>query len=125
MGSWRGRAAASCDLMLAVGTKLSVYPIAGVVPVAKRAGAAEIVARQAEIARHIRTREIPICQFDPRRGVAALARIVKHGHGLAGAPLAQNLACLVDDGHGLGVNAWRLDAKTKKGAGELVSGPLE
>ena len=31
------RAAAGCDLMLAVGTKLSVYPIAGVVPVAKRA----------------------------------------------------------------------------------------
>src|SRR5207247_9058128 len=32
-------AAARCDLMLAVGTKLSVYPIAGVVPVAKRAAA--------------------------------------------------------------------------------------
>ena len=32
-------AAANCDLMLAVGTKLSVYPIAGIVPVAKEAGA--------------------------------------------------------------------------------------
>src|SRR5437667_55141 len=31
------QAAARCDLMLTVGTKLSVYPIAGVVPVAKRA----------------------------------------------------------------------------------------
>src|SRR5881409_4443369 len=34
-----GAAARRCDLMLAVGTKLSVYPIAGVVPVAKEAGA--------------------------------------------------------------------------------------
>jgi NAD-dependent deacetylase len=33
------RAAKSCDLLLAVGTTLSVYPIAGIVPVAKRAGA--------------------------------------------------------------------------------------
>src|SRR5215472_11310159 len=32
-------AARACDLMLAVGTTLAVYPIAGVVPVAKRAGA--------------------------------------------------------------------------------------
>src|SRR5581483_10100375 len=32
------QAARACDLMLAVGTKLSVYPIAGVVPVAKEAG---------------------------------------------------------------------------------------
>src|SRR5262247_3690674 len=37
------RAAAGCDLMLAVGTKLSVYPIAGVVPVAKRAGARVVI----------------------------------------------------------------------------------
>jgi NAD-dependent deacetylase len=37
------RAAANCDLMLAVGTKLSVYPIAGVVPVAKRAGARVVI----------------------------------------------------------------------------------
>jgi NAD-dependent deacetylase len=29
--------------MLAVGTKLSVYPIAGVVPVAKRAGARVVI----------------------------------------------------------------------------------
>jgi NAD-dependent deacetylase len=36
-------AAANCDLMLAVGTKLSVYPIAGVVPVAKRAGARVVI----------------------------------------------------------------------------------
>src|SRR6266702_3807087 len=33
------QAAARCDLMLTVGTKLSVYQIAGVVPVAKRARA--------------------------------------------------------------------------------------
>jgi NAD-dependent deacetylase len=37
------RAARECDLMLAVGTKLSVYPIAGVVPVAKEAGARVII----------------------------------------------------------------------------------
>jgi NAD-dependent deacetylase len=37
------QAAASCDLMLAVGTKLSVYPVAGVVPVAKRAGARVVI----------------------------------------------------------------------------------
>src|SRR4029453_8680423 len=37
------QAAASCDLMLAVGTKLSVYPIAGVVPVAKQAGARVVI----------------------------------------------------------------------------------
>jgi len=37
------RAARSCDLMLAVGTKLSVWPIAGVVPVAKEAGARVVI----------------------------------------------------------------------------------
>lgn len=37
------RAARACDLMLAVGTKLSVYPIAGVVPVAKEAGARVVI----------------------------------------------------------------------------------
>jgi NAD-dependent deacetylase len=37
------QAARACDLMLAVGTKLSVYPIAGVVPVAKEAGARVII----------------------------------------------------------------------------------
>ena len=37
------QAAANCDLMFAVGTKLSVYPIAGVVPVAKRAGARVVI----------------------------------------------------------------------------------
>ena len=36
-------AARECDLMLAVGTTLSVYPIAGVVPVAKRAGARVVI----------------------------------------------------------------------------------
>jgi NAD-dependent deacetylase len=38
-----GTAARRCDLMLAVGTKLSVYPIAGVVPVAKEAGARVVI----------------------------------------------------------------------------------
>ncbi len=38
-----GAAARRCDLMLAIGTKLSVYPIAGVVPVAKEAGARVVV----------------------------------------------------------------------------------
>ena len=33
------RAASECDFLLAVGTTLAVYPIAGVVPVAKRVGA--------------------------------------------------------------------------------------
>jgi len=36
-------AARRCDLMLAVGTKLSVWPIAGVVPVAKEAGARVVI----------------------------------------------------------------------------------
>jgi NAD-dependent deacetylase len=35
--------AASCDLMLAIGSSLSVHPIAGVVPVAKRAGARVVI----------------------------------------------------------------------------------
>ena len=40
----RAEAAASrCDLMLAVGTKLSVYPVAGVVPLAKQAGARVVI----------------------------------------------------------------------------------
>src|SRR5215468_7806136 len=37
------RAANECDLMLAIGTTLSVYPIAAVVPVAKRAGARVVI----------------------------------------------------------------------------------
>jgi NAD-dependent deacetylase len=37
------RAAERCDLLLAVGTTLSVYPIAGVVPVAKDAGARIVI----------------------------------------------------------------------------------
>jgi NAD-dependent deacetylase len=36
-------AARGCDLLLAVGSTLSVYPIAGVVPVAKRAGARIVI----------------------------------------------------------------------------------
>ena len=36
-------AAEACDLMLAIGTTLAVYPIAGVVPVAKRAGARVVI----------------------------------------------------------------------------------
>jgi NAD-dependent deacetylase len=36
-------AARSCDLLLAVGSTLSVFPIAGVVPVAKRAGARIVI----------------------------------------------------------------------------------
>jgi len=38
-----GDAARRCDLMMAIGTKLSVYPIAGVVPVAKEAGARVVI----------------------------------------------------------------------------------
>ena len=37
------QAAADCDLMLAVGSTLSVYPVAGVVPIAKRAGARIVI----------------------------------------------------------------------------------
>jgi NAD-dependent deacetylase len=37
------RAASECDLLLAVGSTLSVYPIAGVVPLAKRAGARVVI----------------------------------------------------------------------------------
>ena len=36
-------AAGRCDLMLAVGTKLSVWPVAGVVPTAKEAGARVVI----------------------------------------------------------------------------------
>jgi NAD-dependent deacetylase len=36
-------AAERCDLMFAIGTTLAVYPIAGVVPVAKRAGARVVI----------------------------------------------------------------------------------
>ena len=38
-----GQAARRCDLMLAVGTKLSVWPIAGVVPAARDTGARVII----------------------------------------------------------------------------------
>ena len=37
------RAANSCDLMIAIGTTLSVYPIASVVPLAKRSGARVVI----------------------------------------------------------------------------------
>ena len=37
------RAAERCDLLLTVGTKLSVYPIAGVVPIAQEAGARLVI----------------------------------------------------------------------------------
>jgi NAD-dependent deacetylase len=37
------KAARQCDLMLCVGSKLSVYPIAGVVPVAKHSGARVVI----------------------------------------------------------------------------------
>ena len=37
------RAARTCELMLAIGTKLSVWPVAGVVPVAKEAGARVVI----------------------------------------------------------------------------------
>jgi NAD-dependent deacetylase len=37
------RAANACDLMIAIGTTLSVYPIAGVVPIAKQAGARVVI----------------------------------------------------------------------------------
>jgi NAD-dependent deacetylase len=37
------RAARGCDLLVAVGSTLSVYPIAGVVPVAKHAGARVVI----------------------------------------------------------------------------------
>ena len=37
------QAAEICDLLLAVGTTLSVYPVAGVVPVAKEAGARVVI----------------------------------------------------------------------------------
>lgn len=37
------RAAEACDLLLAVGTTLAVFPIAGVVPIAKKAGARLVI----------------------------------------------------------------------------------
>lgn len=37
------KAASECDLFLALGTSLAVYPIAGIVPVAKRAGAPIVI----------------------------------------------------------------------------------
>src|SRR5260221_8011740 len=36
-------AARNCDLLLAVGSTLGVYPVAGVVPIAKRAGARIVI----------------------------------------------------------------------------------
>lgn len=42
------KAAANCDLMIAVGTNLSVYPIASVVPIAERAGAAVLIVNGTE-----------------------------------------------------------------------------
>jgi NAD-dependent deacetylase len=36
-------AAAGCDLLLAVGSTLGVYPAAGMVPIAVRAGAAVVI----------------------------------------------------------------------------------
>jgi NAD-dependent deacetylase len=41
-------AAERCDLLLAVGSTLQVYPVAGVVPVAKRAGAALVIVNAEE-----------------------------------------------------------------------------
>ena len=37
------RAAEACDLLLAVGSTLQVYPVAGMVPIARRAGAAVVI----------------------------------------------------------------------------------
>ena len=37
------RAAAQCDVLLALGSTLSVFPVAGIVPLAKRAGASVII----------------------------------------------------------------------------------
>ena len=37
------RAALKCDLLLAIGSTLSVFPVAGIVPLAKRAGARLII----------------------------------------------------------------------------------
>jgi len=37
------QAAMSCDLMIAIGTTLAVYPVAGVVPLAKEAGARVVI----------------------------------------------------------------------------------
>jgi NAD-dependent deacetylase len=37
------RAAKTCDLMIAIGTTLAVYPIAGVVPIAKDVGAKVVI----------------------------------------------------------------------------------
>ena len=37
------RASRTCDLMLAIGTKLSVFPVAGCVPVAKESGARVVI----------------------------------------------------------------------------------
>ena len=37
------QAAASCDVMLAIGTTLGVYPIAAIVPVAKNMGARVVI----------------------------------------------------------------------------------
>ncbi|HUC36742.1 MAG TPA: Sir2 family NAD-dependent protein deacetylase [Acidimicrobiales bacterium] len=42
------RAASACDLMLAVGSTLSVYPAAGLVPIAWRAGAAVVIVNEEE-----------------------------------------------------------------------------
>ena len=69
-------AAESCDLLLALGTTLSVYPIAGVVPVAKRAGAQIILTYYAleAAARQMHDRAQPL---EPARDIRpqALERV--------------------------------------------------
>ena len=42
------RAAAQCDLLLAVGSTLQVYPVAGAVPLAKEAGARVVIVNDQE-----------------------------------------------------------------------------
>jgi NAD-dependent deacetylase len=44
------RAASHCDLLLALGSTLSVFPVAGIVPIAKRAGATVIIMNGSETA---------------------------------------------------------------------------
>lgn len=78
------RSARECDLLLAVGTTLSVYPIAGIVPVAKRAGARIVIINGEPTAMDDLADAVlrgPIGQLLPQV-MSAEADVPAHGHTL-------------------------------------------
>jgi NAD-dependent deacetylase len=79
------RAAGDCDLLLAVGTTLAVYPIAGVVPVAKRAGAKVVIVNGEATAMDELADAVlrgPIGELLPQVVMSEDADATAHGHTL-------------------------------------------